>query len=316
MEMYRKWRVRVALSFQIVLLLQLSSERRPTTRRCKRLPRLHGWWNMVWTTFDDKRFKESFRVTRATFLLILNKIKPVLVKESITEDPMTPMMRLAVCLYRLARGDYLHTISELVGLGKTTVCLIVKEVCEALVSCMWHEYVSSKMATDLNSLREVMESFDQEWQFQCCFRAVDGCHIPIKCPNGGAESAKEYHNFKNFYSIIIMAIANAKHQFTWASSGYPGNNHDSMIFQSTTLDQKISDAEFIPKYSKKDAGMEIYPMLIGDSAFPFMPWLMKPYGNAILTEQQRYFNYRLSTDGCGGSIWPIERTLVYITAKE
>ena len=96
MEMYRKWRVRVALSFQIVLLLQLSSERRPTTRRCKRLPRLHGWWNMVWTTFDDKRFKESFRVTRATFLLILNKIKPVLVKESITEDPKTQMMRLAV----------------------------------------------------------------------------------------------------------------------------------------------------------------------------------------------------------------------------
>eukprot|EP00794_Sanderia_malayensis_P012599 gene12599-biopygen10038 len=35
-------------------------------------------------------------------------------------------------------------------------------------------------------------------------------------------------------------------------------------------------------------------MLIGDSAFPFMPWLMKPYGSAVLTEQQRYFSYRLS----------------------
>ena len=80
----------------------------------------------------------------------------------------------------------------------------------------------------------------------------------------------------------------------WASIGYPGNNHDSIIFLSTALYQKISEAEFIPKYSKKDADMEVYPMLIGDSAFPFMPWLMKPYGNAILTEQQRYFNYRFS----------------------
>ena len=70
---------------------------------------------MVWTTFDDKRFKENCGVTKATFLLILNKIKPVLVKESITEDSATPMMRLAVCLYRLARGDFLHTIAELVG---------------------------------------------------------------------------------------------------------------------------------------------------------------------------------------------------------
>ena len=121
------------------------------------------------------------------------------------------------------------------GLGKATVCLIVNEVYEALVSCMWHEYVGSKMTTDLNSLREVMESFDQEWQFQCCFEAIDGCHMPIKCPKGCAESAKGYHNFKNFYSISVIAIANAKHQFTWASSGYPGSNHDSIMFHSTAL---------------------------------------------------------------------------------
>eukprot|EP00794_Sanderia_malayensis_P012600 gene12600-biopygen10039 len=128
----------------------------------------------------------------------VNKIKPRLAKESVTEDPVSPEMRIAVCIYRLARGDYLHAIAELVGLGKATVCLIVKEVCEALVDCMWHEYVDSKMPSDINSLQEVMELFDQEWQYQCCFGAIDGCHIPIKCPKGGAESAKEYHNFKNF----------------------------------------------------------------------------------------------------------------------
>ena len=32
--------------------------------------------------------------------------------------------------------------------------------------------------------------------FQWC--AVDGCHIPIKCPPGGPGASKEYHNFKNF----------------------------------------------------------------------------------------------------------------------
>ena len=38
----------------------------------------------------------------------------------------------------------------------------------------------------------------------------------------------------------------------------------------------------------------IYPMIIGDSAFPFRTWLLKPYTNHSLTEQQRYFNYRSS----------------------
>ena len=113
-------------------------------------------------------------------------------------------------------------------------------------------------------------------------------------PKRGAESAKEYRNFKGFYSIVIMAIVDAEYRFSWASSGYPGNSHDAIIFQSTGLFHKISDGSFIPKYSKKEGEGDIYPTVIGDSAFPFLPWLMKPYGSAVLTEMQRYFNYRLS----------------------
>ena len=42
--------------------------------------------------------------------------------------------------------------------------------------------------------------------------AIDGCHISIKCPAGGLESAKEYHNFKNFNSIVMMAMVDAKYR--------------------------------------------------------------------------------------------------------
>ena len=35
-------------------------------------------------------------------------------------------------------------------------------------------------------------------------------------------------------------------------------------------------------------------MIVGDSAFPLKPWLLKPYTHAVLTTRQRYFNYRLS----------------------
>ena len=41
-------------------------------------------------------------------------------------------------------------------------------------------------------------------------------------------------------------------------------------------------------------GTDIYPMILGDSAFPFRIWLMKPYSNAVLSAGQHYFNYRLS----------------------
>ena len=35
------------------------------------------------------------------------------------------------------------------------------------------------------------------------------------------------------------------------------------------------------------------PFNIGDSAFPFCPWHMKPYAHSYLTRKQSYFNYRL-----------------------
>jgi hypothetical protein len=35
--------------------------------------------------------------------------------------------------------------------------------------------------------------------------AIDGCHIPNKCPPGGKNACKEYHNYKNFFSVVLMA---------------------------------------------------------------------------------------------------------------
>ena len=41
----------------------------------------------------------------------------------------------------------------------------------------------------------------------------------------------------------------------------------------------------------KVANVTIPPLIIGNSAFPFQPWLLKPYTNAVLTVKQKYLNY-------------------------
>ena len=145
------------------------------------------------------------------------------------------------------------------------------------------------------------------WQFPCCWGAIDGCHIPLKCPPGGLESCKEYHSFKNFYSLVLMAIVDSHYRFIWGSCGYPGNSHDSVIFQSTKLWSDIQCGNYLPVMAKKVGKQDIPPLVVADSAFPLTTWLMKPFTNAILTEKQRYFNYRLSrarmmTEGAYGQL--------------
>ena len=136
-------------------------------------------------------------------------------------------------------------------------------------------------------------SFEELWQFPFCFGTVDGCHSPMKCPGGGQGSAKEYHNFKNVFSLVIMAMVDAKKRFIWTSAGFPGNSHDAIIFQLAKIFKQLSENNFIPEVCKDQEGTKIYPMILGDSAFPFSTWLMKPYSTAVLTPQQGYFNYRL-----------------------
>ena len=63
----------------------------------------------------------------------------------------------------------------------------------------------------------------------------------------------------------------------------------------------------MPNIGKKIGEISCPPLIVGDSAFPLGTWLLKPYTNAVLTPQQRYFNYRLSrarmvTEGAYGKL--------------
>ena len=100
------------------------------------------------------------------------------------------------------------------------------------------------------------------WQFPSCWGAIDGCHIPIQCPPGGLKACKEYrHNFKNFYSIFMMAVVDAQDRFIWARVGFPGNSHDSVIFQSTELWHDITEHNIISSITKTIGGTEVYPVI-------------------------------------------------------
>lgn len=89
----------------------------------------------------------------------------------------------------------------------------------------------------------------------------------------------------------------------------------TIIFQSTELWEDITEREIIPSLGRNVNGVTVLPVILGDSAFPFRTWLMKPFTNAVLTPQQRYFNYRLSrgrmvTEGAYGQLkgrWRILR---------
>ncbi|XP_044184341.1 protein ALP1-like [Acropora millepora] len=184
---------------------------------------------------------------------------------------------------------------EMTGLGNSTVCGILSEVTKAIVNNLWSGQVTRHFPRNEEEFREKILDMEDLRQFPCSWAVTDGCHIPLKRPVGGLQANKEYHNFKNFYSIVLMGMVDARHRFVWASCGFPENSHDSIIiFQSTNLWSEITYGQTIPDIGKDVEGDNVPPLILGDSAFPFRSWLMKPYTSAVLTPSQKYYNYRLS----------------------
>lgn len=209
---YRRRRLTVLLCLVGLLLLsrhQNNATERVYRRSCRRLVRNSGWWDLVWNSYSDERFKKTFRVSRNTFNFILNRIRHDLEWETVNEDPISPECRLGICLYRLGRGDYYYTIAEMAGLGVSTVHAIVTQVCASIIENLWQECITKNMPESEDDFLRKIEDMNNRWQFPFCWAAIDGCHIPIKCPPGGAEACKEYHNFKNFYSIVLMAMVDS-----------------------------------------------------------------------------------------------------------
>ena len=176
------------------------------------------------------------------------------------------------------------------GVGESIVICIVNEVSQAIVENLWTKFVSNVFPKNQGDFSNMMGEMDSEWQFPFAFSAIDGSHLPMKCPPGGPEAMKQYHNFKNFYSIILFTLVDPKYRFIGAS----GNTHDSTLFQSTNLWEKITAGSILLQSVLEKEGQAIPLLLLRDGALPMRTWIIKPYGDATINEQKRYLNYRLS----------------------
>ena len=186
-----------------------------------------------------------------------------------------------MCLYWLTRGDYFYTnYFRAVWLWLFN-CMCCSE--RFHTSDRWGTLGGTCIKTfpqNEQQFKEKMLDMDEPCQFPCYWTAMDGCHTPLKCPDGGFAACKEDHNFKNFYSVVLMGLVDAKYQYVWGDCGFLGNSHDSIILQSTKLWTDITEGEAIPSITW------IVPKHPTDM-------VNKPF-NTVLMREQHYFNYQLS----------------------
>ena len=147
-------------------------------------------------------------------------------------------------VWRLATNVDYRTLSELFGLGKSTVGEIVIETCKAIATHLLSQYVQ---IPEGERLREIVEGFESYWGFPQAAGAIDGTHIPILRPD---ESASDYYNRKGYYSVIMQVVVDFRGLFMDIYIGWPGKVHDACVFSNSSLYRKGMGGTLFPDWKK------------------------------------------------------------------
>lgn len=193
------------------------------------------------------------------------------------KKPISAKLSLLLFLWYIANTEPLRTMADRFGISISSVFRVLRRVVAWLMTKL---DVVIKWPQGQNIISTI-ECFRAKQGIANVLGAIDGTHIQIEKP---AMYARDYCNRKKFFSITLQIVVDAHLRITNIHCGEPGSLHDARIFRRSEL-----------YYAANADNGVLFPgntFLLGDSAYPSLPWLVPPFkDNGHLTPQQREFNF-------------------------
>ena len=90
------------------------------------------------------------------------------------------------------------------------------------------------------------------------------------------NSGAVYHNYKGFFSIVMLALVDGQNKLRWVDVGTAGSCSDAQIFNTCHLKRKIDDGSIgFPDPAPITQHQDVPYFILADGAFALKTWLMK-----------------------------------------
>lgn len=173
-------------------------------------------------------------------------------------------------------------------IGRSTAREIILETCVAIWKVLSPVYVSPPSV-----YKSIADDFKNIWDLPNCLGAIDGKHIAIQNP---MHSGSQYYNYKNFYSIVLLAVCDARYVFPLVDIVAYGSQSDGGILCESEFGKQLYAEKLLlpPDTNLPKTDIKFPYFFIGDPAFPLRINLMKPFPGKCLLLDKKIFNYRIS----------------------
>ena len=186
---------------------------------------------------DIPGFTNSMRMTPEFFEMIKTRLEPLATNY---RAPTSVGEKLALTIRYQATGESYTSLSCQFRVGRSTISKFLPEVCRAIQDEFTREYL--RCTTTQDEWKELETEFRIRCNVPHALGAPDGKHVALKKPkNSGAL----YHNYKGFFSIVMLALVDGQYKFRWVDVGTAGSCSDAQIFNTCHLKRKIDDGSIV-----------------------------------------------------------------------
>lgn len=246
--------------------------------------RSKAWWEHCNSSdFPEEEFKRDFRMSRATFDMICYELESVVTKKDTMLRLAIPVrQRVAVCVWRLATGEPLREVSKRFGLGISTCHKLVLEVCSAIRNVLMPKFLQWPNEEKMGEVKRDLELLSG---IPNVGGSMYTTHVPIIAPKVSVASyfnkRHTERNQKTSYSITVQGVVDSKGTFTDICVGWPGSMTDDKVLDQSAL------------FQRANRGLLKDVIIVGNSGFPLMDWLLVPYTRQNLTWTQHALNEKV-----------------------